>query len=437
VARSIEASQLEHMEEHSALLAHHWERAREPHKAAEWALRAAVWSRHSDADEAVRNYRQVLELVDVGDEDEDATRWVLAACIGLLRSGLAAGLEADEPRRALRRGRAAAGRLGSRTELVELLAAYGAVSNILGEAVLSEVREAARLADELGDARLRGRTLLELSWAEFLAGRSLEDAVDAVEAALAGAPDNRRALAFRGRLLLDAGRLDAARRDIERAGELMPESAPTASHIEHQLHRALLELRCGALDAAEALSARSLALSERRQDHFGIAQALLILGQCHLEMHRHDQAVDCLTRSADVIRGQGVSRYAERHCQARLARAYLELGQRDRAKEIVGSTPRRVDPLGFSYVDLAFAMIGLCEPADLAEAEAYLERSERAAEARGSRYFRAPLLECRAALERRRGDEPAALRQLRAAQKLYAEMGASGHAERLVRELAS
>ena len=54
--------------------------------------------------------------------------------------------------------------------------------------------------------------------------------------------------------------------------------------------------------------------------------------------------------------------------------------------------------------------------------------------ARG-RWF--PLLhEARAELERACGDAAAAERELREAQRLYAEMGATGHAERLARELA-
>ncbi len=47
------------------------------------------------------------------------------------------------------------------------------------------------------------------------------------------------------------------------------------------------------------------------------------------------------------------------------------------------------------------------------------------------------ILTSRSALERRRGDEPAALRHLHAAQQRYAEMGAHGHAQRLARELES
>jgi hypothetical protein len=46
-----------------------------------------------------------------------------------------------------------------------------------------------------------------------------------------------------------------------------------------------------------------------------------------------------------------------------------------------------------------------------------------------------PLLEVRAALAERRGNPQEARRTLREAHRLYAEMGATGHANRLAREL--
>ena len=45
--------------------------------------------------------------------------------------------------------------------------------------------------------------------------------------------------------------------------------------------------------------------------------------------------------------------------------------------------------------------------------------------------------ECRAELARRRGDDEACLRQLREAHRLYTEMGATGHAERVALELSA
>jgi hypothetical protein len=66
----------------------------------------------------------------------------------------------------------------------------------------------------------------------------------------------------------------------------------------------------------------------------------------------------------------------------------------------------------------------------LARAEALIRRTQAAALA-------PPLQLARAELARSLGDASGAQRHLREAQRLYAEMGAAGHAERLSRELAA
>ncbi len=55
----------------------------------------------------------------------------------------------------------------------------------------------------------------------------------------------------------------------------------------------------------------------------------------------------------------------------------------------------------------------------------------------GARSFEPFIHEQRARLKRAAGDEPGARRELREAHRLYTEMGATGHAERVERELGS
>lgn len=70
-----------------------------------------------------------------------------------------------------------------------------------------------------------------------------------------------------------------------------------------------------------------------------------------------------------------------------------------------------------------------------AEVEQLLEESAAYLEETGTRAWVPLLHEARAELERACGDAAAAERELREAHRLYAEMGATGHAERLAREL--
>ncbi len=64
-----------------------------------------------------------------------------------------------------------------------------------------------------------------------------------------------------------------------------------------------------------------------------------------------------------------------------------------------------------------------------------LARAVELIEELGARVYRPQVCEERAELARLRGDEAARDRELREAHRLFTEMGATGHAERLAREL--
>ncbi len=70
------------------------------------------------------------------------------------------------------------------------------------------------------------------------------------------------------------------------------------------------------------------------------------------------------------------------------------------------------------------------------EIEAALDRTLELVEETGARVFVPEVHEERAELARLRGDDNTCERELREAHRLYTEMGATGHAERLARELS-
>ena len=69
--------------------------------------------------------------------------------------------------------------------------------------------------------------------------------------------------------------------------------------------------------------------------------------------------------------------------------------------------------------------------------EAALARAVERIEEFGARAFLPQIHEERAELARLGGNEPARTRELRGAHRLYSEMGATGHAERLAPDLGS
>jgi hypothetical protein len=74
-------------------------------------------------------------------------------------------------------------------------------------------------------------------------------------------------------------------------------------------------------------------------------------------------------------------------------------------------------------------------PQAWARAEQAMVRAQELIDETGARAWQPQVHECRAHLARLRGDSPAAQRELDAAWRLYAEMGAIIQVERLAREM--
>src|SRR5262249_9385052 len=79
VARAIEATSAEKLDEQAALLAHHWERAGEALAAAGWHARAADWAGARDREAMYRHWERVRALLaDVPESTETRALGVVA-----------------------------------------------------------------------------------------------------------------------------------------------------------------------------------------------------------------------------------------------------------------------------------------------------------------------------------------------------------------------
>jgi hypothetical protein len=90
----------------------------------------------------------------------------------------------------------------------------------------------------------------------------------------------------------------------------------------------------------------------------------------------------------------------------------------------------------YARISLARVLMQSDGPAARSAIEAELDRAEALIDEMGARALAPLVLEERARLARLLGDEPGCERGLRAAHRLFAELGATGHAERLAQELA-
>src|SRR5207244_7499247 len=86
VARAIEGLYPDRLEERAALLADHWERAREPLVAARWHQRAADWAATRDRGEMVRHWRRVRELLATVAASQESIALRVRACRHLVDS---------------------------------------------------------------------------------------------------------------------------------------------------------------------------------------------------------------------------------------------------------------------------------------------------------------------------------------------------------------
>jgi hypothetical protein len=122
--------------------------------------------------------------------------------------------------------------------------------------------------------------------------------------------------------------------------------------------------------------------------------------QIHSALGEHERAI-AQARAALEEALPGGNRFGESVARVALARVLLAANDRDLQEEI----------------------------------EQCLDLGEALCRETGMRIHHPPLLEVRATLAERRGDPQEARRILREAHRLYTEMGATGHAERLAEEL--
>jgi tetratricopeptide (TPR) repeat protein len=320
------------------------------------------------------------------------------------------------------------------------------------DGMIDRGREAERLARNAGDreALLLATWSIALGlWLEQRIPEALAHCDEVVELAAGDARLGTETLGwsalaftFSIRAVLHAwsGRFDAAAADAERAASLTAEQTSLELSGQNHFTRALEDESRG--DAAQvAARARALiALRERVVNPMTADQADVALAMALLLDREWAQAAERLERLLADIRTRRTSLYFEPLALDRLAEALLGTGDLDaaeaRAREALELARLRRMRIGFRGPLLLARIVARARGTTArAEVERLLEESVAYLEETGVTAWVPLLHEARAELERACGDAAAAERELREAQRLYAAMGATGHAERLAREL--
>jgi predicted ATPase/class 3 adenylate cyclase len=455
VAQAITELYPEKLDERAALVAHHWEGAGERLEAAQWHQRAAEWAGVRDPAEALRHWRQVRSLLEEVPESPETIGLGLMARIQILNFGWRLGIPEAEAARVFAEGKALAERSGNVHMLTLITGYYGSVKETAGEMEegLSLHKEALRLAEQTGDVLLELGMEMILAFSLMQSGR-LRESLALSERAIARASDDPTlgfeilgfcpalAASFcRVTVLGYQGRSKEALRDLDRTIQLAQEHGDTEvlgwAHGAYSQIAFIKGEHRGELGHAR----QALDIAEKTGSALSRILARWALGVAQVVNEEWQEARETLEAALAVARETRAALLGEAHMLALLAETYLALGEESRAREAaneaVSVARRRRVRIYECEVHVARARVLLAtEGARAREAiEAALAEASTLVQETGAKCWEPFIHEERAALARLLGDDATHQRELREAHRLFTEVEATGHAERLAKEL--
>jgi tetratricopeptide (TPR) repeat protein len=373
--------------------------------------------------------------------------------IQILNLGFRTGLPDEEARETLTEGRAMASAAENARAEVLLLAAYGVLRWLSGDpkGALDPIEQAVALADAAGDpnARFTAATILYqlcrhlgdlhralkvndecMAWSELNA--ELEESLLGVDVAWDW---GRRAC-----ILADLGRVQEAVDSFQRCEEL----ARSRDRLEivnwaQYICVEVAEISGSFVDAG-ARADRFFEYARQRGSLFDVVLSSLTSGTALLLNGEGKEAARVLAEGLASARRDRVGLPVEGLYLARLAEAQVESGELGKAEataqEAIRTSRRRGTRIYECRAQLALARVLLKArgAAARADIEPALADCLSLIEDTGARCYEPCVHEQRARLAQLLGDDATRERELREAHRLYTEMGATGHAERLARE---
>jgi tetratricopeptide (TPR) repeat protein len=302
---------------------------------------------------------------------------------------------------------------------------------------LESALESARLGEGIDDPLLRARLATEVARARMWLGQWPE-AVATAERALTALGRPRHELPrelwqlayVRGQALHMLGDLEQA---LEQQSSLVTQSRERGAPGDQSNYlaaRGWVRIALGDPERAtdDALAARELA--ESASFTGTVAWADQVLGEACLLRGAWAEAVEALERAVPNAFGGLKPMVLEG-----LSRANLELGDEERARALADEAIAVNPVLAGTHVALSRVLLKTEGAAGCDDIRDALDRARGLADAAGARPWQAQVCEEYASLATLLGDDIEAERELREAHRLYTEMGAQGHVERMARDL--
>jgi tetratricopeptide (TPR) repeat protein len=394
-------------------------------------------------------------LLDEGAPSSDADELGAVARVGILQAAWRVGLSEEEMSRVFDEAVALAQRIGSVSLEVHAMVNCGAAQAVLvgnEEARLELGQRAYRLAEGAGDPAL----MLSSTGVCCYSLRSLGRLAECVELAhpvieappadpmlgggIFGLAPYLGILNMAGLAYLWLGQLDEAASLAERALDAARRSKNLEDVWTAAVSASLIASVGGDADVGFSHARRSLEIAEQRLAPLFVAISLSYLGVAHASRGEWNEAVSALEEGVELFRRTG-SRGLLSEVLPLLADAYLGANRpedaRAVAEEVVVHSQRWRCVLWEASGQLVLSR-ALMRP-DVGgtheEIEAALGAAGKCIDRSGARLLGARLQEARAEWARFAGDEATHERELLQAHRLFGEMGATRHAERLAREL--
>jgi adenylate cyclase len=457
VAQTIEALNPDKLDEQAAELAYHWEEAGDALEAARWHRRAAEWVGSSNFEEASGHWRRVLTLLDTIEDSPEATQLGLDARRRILILAVRRGLPEAEAARIYREGKELAERAGDLRSLSLIERAYGEVrigTGLPAQDFVEVTQEAVRLADESDDLEVRVVARQGASYAHWVAGRLSDGLALCEEVALLGERDLRLGVdmwgysmciwfqVMRPWILICLGRYSEVPADVNRGAQLARDhDEPEVLGWIHDTYSRVAEMR-GDGRSALAHAQQALELAERIGSPQSQVFAYSCLGHAHLLNESWGDAAEFLEHALAVAREKRTFLAWEAWYLSGLAEARRGNGDDDRAlataREAVAAGERHGTRYWAIPAHLALARALLSAEGEEAktEIEGALETAAALVDETEGRSYQPFIPLVRAEVALAAGDRAGRDRELRRAHRLFLEMGANGHAERIERELA-
>jgi tetratricopeptide (TPR) repeat protein len=425
----------EHLDERAAVLAHHWEAAGQPRRAAGWNARAADHIRTKNYQGAADHWRKVDALLPDVDLDEEFGALKARALQELMLLGFRTGLDLDEAKQILERARVAHAGRGNERDWAFCLNAYSIIAQTSGH--ILEYRElcieAVDIAKRLEDEELLAVLGLDWMYSLFVTGLLAEALAAGDEiirlangdtelgAARAGYSPLTLSMAFSATALADLGRIDEAQSRIDTAARLVDDRDNAESSTWFAAQTTAIYMARG--DWEEALrSARSaVASAERSGSAFDPVLSHAFLATVQSEAGQHREAI----RSLDTAIKLGASRIGLEQIMLASWVVPAELLDRGDVAEARTSVNQCIEELREQSCLVSLARAHLVSAAihradsqsSEADADADLNIAEELIERTGARRLQGLLFEAR-------GQHGEAL-------QIYEEIGATGHAARM------